>query len=296
MARIPARDDHEAPNRPVSLQEGQRLGIMAGEGDLPALVARNAGARGLEPVAVTFSARVGKALKPLSASVLQCGLGQPNKIFRFLHREGVREVVFAGKVEKRWLYRNPRLDLRAVQVLRRLKDRRDDSIMLAIIEEMESEGFHVLPQKEFLGDLFAQPGVLSHRAPTRREREDLEFGFAMAKGVAALDLGQTVVVRNRAVVAVEAIEGTDETIRRGCAIAGRGAVAVKVAKPSQDPRFDVPVVGETTLRALREGRGTALAIEAGRTMIVSGEAFLEAARRWKIAVISMEEGERGAGH
>lgn len=281
----------------MSPPEGKRLGIMAGEGELPALVARNACARGLEPVTVTLSSRVEKALTPLSASLLRCGPGQPNKIFRFLHREGVREVVFAGKVEKRGLYRNPRLDLRAVRVLRRLKDRRDDSIMLAVIEEMESEGFHVLPQKEFLGDLFARPGVLSRRPPTRREREDLEFGFGMAKGVAALDLGQTVVVRNRAVLAVEAIEGTDETIRRGCAIARRGAVAVKVAKPRQDPRFDVPVVGEETLRALGEGGGTALGIEAERTMIVAGQAFLEEARRWKIAVFSMgEEEERETDH
>ena len=113
----------------------------------------------------------------------------------------------------------------------------------------------------------------------------------MAKGVAALDLGQTVVVRNKAVVAVETIEGTDEAIRRGCAVAGRGTVAVKVAKPRQDPRFDVPVVGEGTLRVLAEGGGTALGIEAERTMIVGHPAFLEAARRWKIAVVSMEQGE-----
>ncbi len=297
MASPPLRGRHEEPDRPVSPPEWKRLGIMAGEGELPELVARNAGARGLEPVTVTFSSPVEKALTPLSASLLRCGPGQPNKIFRFLHREGVREVVFAGKVEKRWLFRNPRLDLRAVRVLRRLKDRRDDSIMLAVIEEMESEGFHVLPQKEFLDDLFARPGVLSRRPPTKREREDLEFGFGMAKGVAALDLGQTVVVRNRAVLAVEAIEGTDETIRRGCAIARRGAVAVKVAKPRQDPRFDVPVVGEETLRALGEGGGTALGIEAERTMIVAGQAFLEEARRWKIAVFSMgEEKKRETDH
>ncbi|MEE8110699.1 MAG: UDP-2,3-diacylglucosamine diphosphatase LpxI [bacterium] len=280
----------------MNLQEGERLGILAGEGDLPLLVAQNARARGLEPVTVTFSARTAEALRPLSSSLLRCGVGQTGKIIRFLREEGVCAVVFVGKLEKRMMYRNPILDLRAVRVLRRIKDRRDDSLMLAIIEEIESEGFPVLPQAEFLGDLFPKVGVLSKRAPTKREREDLEFGFTMAKGVAALDLGQTVVVRNKAVVAVESIEGTDEAIRRGCAIAGRGTVAVKVAKPRQDPRFDVPVVGEGTLRALAEGGGTALGIEAERTMIVGHPAFLEAARKWKIAVVSMEQGEGEASH
>jgi hypothetical protein len=275
----------------MSLQQGERLGILAGEGDLPLLVAQNARERGLEPVAVTFSARTGETLKPLSSSLLKCGFAQTGKVLKFLHEEGVRNVVFVGKLEKQIMYRNPKFDMRAVRVLRSVRDRRDNSLMLAVIREIESEGFHVLPQADFLGDLFPKPGVLSRRAPTEREREDLEFGFSMAKGVAALDVGQTVVVRNKAVVAVEAIEGTDEAIRRGCAISGRGAVAVKVAKPNQDPRFDVPVVGETTLQALVEGGGTALGIEAGRTMVVGDRAFAEAARKHKIAVVSMGAAE-----
>ncbi|MFQ5693182.1 MAG: LpxI family protein, partial [Nitrospinota bacterium] len=164
----------------MNLRDGERLGILAGEGSLPLRVARNARAQGLEPVAVTFSARTAEDLAPLSSAVLTCGLGQTGKVVRFLHAEGVRAVVFVGKLEKRVLYRNPSFDLRAVRVLRRLKDRRDDSIMRAIIEEMESEGFHVLPQAEFLGDLFPEAGVLSKRSPTAREREDLAFGFEMA--------------------------------------------------------------------------------------------------------------------
>lgn len=296
MVSRPLRGDEEAGKAPASPPEGRRLGLVAGEGDLPLLAAQNALARGLEPVAATFSDRTAEALKPLASAVLKCGVGQAGKIIRFFRDAGVRDLVILGKIEKRILYRNPRVDLRALQVLRRLKDRRDDSIMLAVIEELEAEGFRVRSQAEFLGDLFPGPGVLSRRSPTRREGEDLEFGFAMAKGVAALDLGQTVVVRHKAVVAVEAIEGTDEAIRRGCALAGRGAVAVKVAKPRQDPRFDVPVVGEGTLRALAEGGGTALGVEAGRTLIVGGQTFLEAARKWKIAVVSMEGGEGEASH
>ncbi|MFQ5914340.1 MAG: LpxI family protein [Nitrospinota bacterium] len=274
----------------MSLPEGERLGILAGEGDLPLLVAKNARARGLEPVTVTFSAGTAEALRPLCVSLLKCGLGQTGKVFRFLKEEGVHYLIFVGKLEKRLLYRNPRVDWRTIQWVGRVKDWRDDTLMLAAVEELEAEGFRVLPQAEFLGELFPKSGVISRRSPTRREQEDLEFGFGMAKGVAALDLGQTVVVRNQAVLAVEAIEGTDEAIRRGCALCGRGAVVVKVAKPRQDPRFDVPVVGEGTLRTLAEGGGTALGIEAGRTMVIEEQAFLEAAHRWKIAVVSMEEG------
>jgi DUF1009 family protein len=276
--------------------EGNRLGIVAGEGELPLLVARNARARGLEVVTFALSDRTAEALKPLSSSLLQGSITRPSQTADFLRQGKVRNVVLVGKIEKRMLYRNPRFEWRTVKLLRRVKDWRDDSLMLAIIEEFESEGFHVLPQIEFLEELFPRPGVLSKRPPTRREQEDLEFGFEMAKGVADLDLGQTVVVREKAVVAVETIEGTDEAIQRGCSLSGRGAVAVKVAKPRQDPRFDVPVVGEQTLLALSEGGGTALGIEARRTMVVGGQAFLDTARKYKIAVVSMEGNQGEASH
>ncbi len=264
------------------------MGIVAGEGELPLLVARNARARGLEVVTLALSDRTAKTLRPLSSFLLQGNITRPGHAADFLRQKKVHNIVLVGKVEKRMLYRNPGFEWRTIKVLRRAKDWRDDSLMLAIIEEFESEGFHVLPQNEFLDELFPLPGVLSKRAPTRREREDLEFGFTMAKGVADLDLGQTVVVRDKAVVAVETIEGTDEAIQRGCSLSGRGAVAVKVAKPNQDPRFDVPVVGEQTLLALSEGGGTALGIEARRTMVIGGQAFLDTARKCKIAVVSME--------
>lgn len=295
MANLNNRLDEEGSLEPSPLQNVKRVGIIAGEGTLPALVAENVRSRGIDSVTVTFSPQTRKALEPLSVSLIQCGVGQAMKIGQFLRDEGVRDLVFVGKIDKRLMYRNPMLDLWAIKILRRLKDRRDDSLMLAIIEAFESQGFQVLPQKEFLDELFPAPGVLSRRPPTRREREDLEFGFHMAKGIAALDLGQTVVVRNQAVVAVETIEGTDETIQRGCAISGRGAVAVKVAKPRQDPRFDVPVVGEDTLRVLKDGRGTALGIEAERTMIVAIRPFLEAANQWKIAVVAQDPAQEETG-
>ncbi len=281
------RDEGDSPGSGF-LQSIKRVGIIAGEGALPALVAEDARSRGIEPVTVTFSTQTRKILEPLSSALIHCGIGQTGKIVKFLKNEEVRDLVFVGKVDKRLMYRNPILDFRAIQFLRRLKDRRDDSLMLAIIKEFESEGFQVLPQKKFLSKLFPGVGVLSQRLPTQREREDLEFGFRMAKGIAALDLGQTVVVRDQAVVAVETIEGTDETIQRGCRISEGKAVAVKVAKPRQDPRFDVPVVGENTLIALKDGRGTALGIEAEQTMILSIRPFLEAANRWKIAVVAVD--------
>jgi DUF1009 family protein len=281
---------------PVNEWEGNRLGIVAGEGELPLIVARNARARGLEVFTLALSGRNAETLKPLSSSFLQGSITRPSQVVDFLRKGNVHTIVFVGKIEKRMLYRNLGFDLRAVKLIRRVKDWRDDSLMLAIIDDFESEGFHILPQFEFLEELFPEPGVLSKRPPTRREQEDLEFGFDMAKGVAGLDLGQTVVVRDKAVMAVETIEGTDEAIQRGCSLSGQGAVAVKVAKPNQDPRFDVPVVGERTLLALSEGGGTALGIEARRTMIVGGQAFLDTARKYKIAVVSMEGNQGEASH
>ena len=270
------------------MREGVRLGLIAGEGRLPKILLDTLSRQGREVATIVFSEGAASALAPSSVSLLRCGVAEVGKMMDFLKAHGAQGVLLAGKVDKALMYRNPRFDWRAVKLARRLKDRRDDSLMAAFVAEMEKEGLEVLAQVDFLRDLLVPPGVLSSRQPTAREMSDLKFGFEMAKGIAGLDIGQTVVVKEGAVLAVEALEGTDEAIRRGCRLGGKGVVAVKVSKPRQDPRFDVPVVGEETLRVLAEGGGSALGVEAGRTLVVDLDALTARAKEAGIALVALE--------
>ena len=263
------------------------LGLIAGAGDLPLIIVRSNTAGGRPVVAVTFDRQSFEKLSEEDAKVSQVGLGQASKVIRIFQEAGVTEVAFAGKVDKRVIYKNPRFDLRALSMLRRIKNKSDDSIMLAVVEELEKEGMRVASQHDILSGLFPVAGTLSKRKPNAKELKDIEFGMKMAKGIAALDIGQTVVVKDGAVVAVEAIDGTDETILRGGKIAGPGTVVCKVSKPRQDPRFDVPTVGKGTVEAMASTGAAALAIEAGATMVVDLENVAGLCGQSKIAFLAI---------
>ncbi len=267
---------------------GTRLGLIAGEGRLPEILLDALCQQGREVATIAFSDETASALAPSSVSLLRCGVAEVGKIMGFLKAQEAKDVLMVGKVDKALLYREPKFDWRAVKLAFRLQDWRDDSLMAAFVAEMEREGLKVLAQMDFLKDLLAPSGVLSSRQPTEKEMSDLRFGFEMAKGIAGLDIGQTVVVKEKTIVAVEAMEGTDETIRRGCQLGGKGVVAVKVSKPRQDPRFDVPVVGEETLRVLAEGGGSALGVEAGRTLVVDLDVLKARAQKANITLVALE--------
>jgi UDP-2,3-diacylglucosamine hydrolase len=264
----------------------ERVGVIAGEGELPAIVVRAMLSRGLDIVAIALSEPTYARLQPLVRRLHCFGPGQGNKIVAALKREGVRDLVLIGKVSKDVLFRRWRFDSRAWRVLRRAKSFQDDALLTEIIREFESEGMRVVEQAHFLPELCPKGGVLTRRRPTRREWEDVEYGFSVARSVGKLGIGQTIVVKHGTILAVEGMEGTDEAITRGCRLAHEGAVVVKVSRPGQDPRLDMPTVGMKTLQVMRDGQATVLAIEAGKTLVVGDAAFPQAADEAGISVVA----------
>jgi hypothetical protein len=267
------------------------IGLIAGQGRLPAALAEGARRRGRRVVAAGLRGLADPALEGAVDRYASLAPGQLERLLAFFREAGVEKVVLAGKVPKGLLLDGPaRLDpdARALALVAALRDRKDDSILAAVAEALEAEGFELLAQAELAPELLAPEGVLGAVAPTPAQRADVAFAWPIAKGLGALDVGQTVVVRGRAVLALEAIEGTDAAIARGCALGGPGAVALKVAKPGQDPRFDVPAVGPETARALARGGGALLAVEAGRTLLVEREALLQEADAAGIAVLGVD--------
>lgn len=265
----------------------KRIGLIAGAGDMPFIWARAAREKGAEVVAVAIAEEAKKGLDGIVSRLHSFSVGQVGKIIKTFKDEGIKELVFIGKVNKSLIFKDIKFDLRAITLMARLKDRKDDTIMLAIVDELKKDGIDVIEQTIFLEDMMPGPGVLTKRKPTRDETADIEFGMEMAKGIAGLDIGQTVVVKDRAVIAVEAIEGTDEAIKRGGTLGRGGIVVVKVAKPDQDLRFDIPTVGMNTLKSLIGAGGKVLAIEAGKTFVVDIEAVVKEADRNGVAIVAV---------
>jgi len=256
----------------------KRLGLIAGEGELPLILATEANSKGISIISIAFTEKAAKSLKPLSKAVYQYGIGEAGKVLRCLKNEGVKDVTMVGKIEKRLLFKNPKLDLKAIKILSRLKNKNDDTIMLAIAEELTKEGIKVLDQKLFLKKLFPSKGYLTKNIPDGRERKDMGYG---------LDIGQTVVVKDNTILAVETIEGTDEAIKRGCELCKAGAVVVKVSKPKQDNRFDIPTIGIKTIETIINGSGSALAIEAEKTMLVDRDAVIKLAEENGVSITAV---------
>ena len=264
------------------------LGIIAGDGELPVLVSREAAKMGYRVVIFVLEP-VAKVPDAAADEVVRVNVGKLGTLLRRLRESGVREVVMAGKVTKELAYRGGvKPDLKAIGLLMGLSDRKDDTIMKAVTDEISSLGITVRNTTDFAGDLLMPEGVITRRNPSREEWNDIEFGIRMAREMGRLDIGQTVVVKDRAVMAVEAIEGTDEAIRRGGSLAGGGAVVVKVSKPAQDFRFDVPVVGLDTLRTLIGVGGTVLAVEAGKSLILQKEEMVRTADHEGISIVGVQ--------
>jgi DUF1009 family protein len=261
--------------------------MIAGAGEIPLLIARRACKEGWSLPTVALSEQVAAALTPYCPALVHCGPGQITKILRTLRRHDVRRVVIVGKVQKQFLFEKPRFDLRALRLLSRLRDYRDAAVFRAISAEFDREGLEIVAQTTLLGHLLTPEGVMTARRPSAREWDDIRYGFAQAKAIVALDIGQTLVVRHRTVLAVEAAEGTDEAIRRGCAYSRRGAIVVKVSPARLDARFDIPTVGPQTLEALRSGRASVLAVEAGTTFMLHRDDLLATANAHRIALVGV---------
>lgn len=266
------------------------LGLIAGQGTFPLEVARSARTRGHRVVAVAFRDQTDPRIDHAAAEVTWLYPGEVMKGIGALRAAGVERAVMAGKVAKTALFEEPgalRLDARAAELMDRLPDRRDDSILGLVADFLAGQGIHLLGQAELVPEVLAGEGALGETRPTREQWADVAFGWPIAKQIAALDIGQTVVVKDRAVLALEAIEGTDAAIRRGSSFA-HGACVVKVAKPRQDPRFDVPTIGLGTAAVLVEARVSLLAFEAGSTVVLDREALVREADAHGIALVGVD--------
>jgi len=264
----------------------KKVGLIAGAGELPMAIAGEARSLGYKVIAIALEPLADESLSSHVDEIKWVNVGKLGKILDSLKKYDLKEVVMAGKVSKALLYKSKITpDLRAVKLLFSLKDRSDDSVLLAITKEIEKEGIHLLDITRFSSSLVTPDGVLTEQSPTENEMKDIEFGWKIAKEMGRLDIGQTVVVKDRAVIAVEAIEGTDEAIRRGGKLAGKGAVVVKVSKPNQDMRFDVPVVGSDTLKSMREVNARVLAVESGKSIILGKNKIIRESGRAGIVLV-----------
>jgi hypothetical protein len=261
--------------------------MIAGAGEFPVLIARQAYQEGWLLPTVALSEQVAATLAPYCHALVQYGPGQVTKILRALRQYEVRRVVIVGKVRKQFLFEHPRLDWRALRMLSRVRDYRDRALFDVISAELAREGLEVIEQTQLLGHLLTPAGVMTTRWPSVREWADIRYGFEQAKQIVAMDIGQTIVVRQHTVLAVEAAEGTDAAIRRGCEQGRRGAVVIKVSRPQQDARFDIPTVGPHTLEALIAGQATVLAMEAGSTFMLHRTALIETANAHRLTLVGV---------
>ncbi|GMT42180.1 MAG: hypothetical protein IEMM0002_0591 [bacterium] len=244
------------------------LGLIAGRGELSRIVCETAKKRGVPVSAVAFDAGTAKQIQNL-ADVKFLGLGQADTVINRFKDAGVRDVCLIGKIEKKLVFNKINFDLRGLKVMKKLMSKSDTDIMLAIIEELENEGFEVAKQSDWLPELLVEKGTLGNKKPAKNVLGDFEFGLGICRELASKDIGQIVVIKDGVVLAVEAVEGTNAAIERGCRLGGKGAVMVKTSRPNQDFRFDIPSVGPDTVRLLADHKAAGLAIEATRTLVIN---------------------------
>ena len=260
-------------------------GLIAGNGDFPFLVLEGARSRGIEMAVIAIREEASPALERAAKRFHWISLGELSRGIELLHQEGVQHAVMAGQVKHNKIFSAIRPDWRLAKLLLTLPTKNTNSLIGAVARVLEDEGIQLVDSTKFLGPLLPQTGVLTKRAPDAGEAADMEYGRQIARQIAGLDLGQTVVIRDRACVAIEAMEGTDETIERAARIAGGQRLAVvKVSKPQQDMRFDVPVVGSKTIETMKRANATALAIDAGRTLLFDRDALIRRADDAGIAI------------
>jgi UDP-2,3-diacylglucosamine hydrolase len=260
------------------------LGIIAGSGVYPFLVAKAARQSGVPAIHVAaFENETQPGLANEADSVEWMRVGQLGRLLKYFTGAGVRRVMMAGQIAPKNLF-DLRPDLRVLIVLSTLKRRNAETLFGALADELAKAGIQLLPATTFLEDSLAGEGLISGPKPKKRSLEDIGYGFEIAKEISKLDIGQTVIVRNGTVLAVEAFEGTNEAIRRGAALGKRGVVVVKVSKPNQDLRFDVPVIGCETLEIASSAGVSVIAVEAGKTLLLDKEAVMRLAEEKQVTI------------
>ena len=264
---------------------GADWGLIAGNGDFPFLVLEGARSRGIEMAVIAIREEASSGLERVAKRIHWVSLGELSKTIELLHTEGVKHAVMAGQVKHNKIFSAIRPDWRLAKLLLSLPSKNTDSLIGAVARVLQDEGIELVDSTKFLGALLPEAGVLTRRAPDASESADIAYGHSVARQIAALDLGQMVVVRDLACVAIEAMEGTDETIERAARITGgQRLVVVKASKPAQDMRFDVPVIGLRTIEVMQRANATALAIDAGKTLLFDRDRLIVAADAAGIAI------------
>ena len=264
----------------------ETLAIVAGKGGLPLLAAQNARGRGFKTVAVCFDDSVKETVSPHVDDIRLHGIGQAGKSIKFFKDSGAKRILFIGKIEKKLAFRDLLLDGTGMKIMAKAATKSDSKMMLSILEAVEAAGLTVERQTEWLPDAMPSAGVLGKHQPTEEARGDIDFGLPLCKELAGRDVGQTLLVKEGTVIAVEAVEGTDETIKRAGSLAS-GCVMLKCSRPKQDLRFDIPAVGPKTIESLKAASATTLAIEAGGVVVAEMEEMIAAADKAGIAVVAV---------
>lgn len=266
--------------------ESEAIGLIAGGGQFPLMISDAARKKGVRVVAVAHLGETDPSLADRVDEISWIKIGQLGHLIRIFRKSGVRRALMAGTITKKRMFGNVMPDLKGLSLMSRLAVFHDDDILGAVATELEKAGIKIVRSTAYLPELMAPRGCLTTRKPVRSEKEDIDFGWQVAKELGRLDIGQCVVVRKKTVLALEAIEGTDETILRGGEIAREKAVVVKVSKPQQDLRFDVPSVGLETIKTMARVRASVLAIEAGKTLIFDRQEMISFADQCGICIVS----------
>lgn len=271
----------------MSILLDNKQGLIAGDGLLPVKMAQYAKDNGMDVVAISLSADNCQQLKKYCTKVYSCAPGEVLKIEDILKNEGIKQLTFLGKVHKGLLLKRPKFDVKALELVKNAVKLNDDEVMLVLVSELEKIGVTVLDQTIFIKNLMIPAGVLGKIKPTQAQMDDVNCGFALAKEMGKLDVGQSVVIKNKMVMAVEAIEGTDKCIIRGAKLAKKDASVIKVSKPSQDKRFDIPTVGLRTLQTMKKYGATLLTVEANETIIVDQDKVIKFADKNNIVIMAV---------
>jgi len=274
-------------NEALSANSFSRFGLIAGTGRFPLLFAQSAKNHGVEIIAVAHKGQTLPELESLVKKIYWIKVGQLGKLIKILKTERIKDAAMVGGIKKTIMFSDVVPDFQAISLVAKLRTLNDDVLLRAVAEAIEKEGITIHSSTIFLDELLSPPGCLTKKVPDKKEMRDIEFGWEIAKAIGKLDVGQTIIVKDQVVLAVEAIEGTDEAIRRAGTLGKRnGLVVIKVSKPQQDLRFDVPAIGPGTITTMQEAGAKVLAVESEKTLLIDKEELIRAANKAGIIIVA----------